>query len=92
MTSTAPHDAVMVADALFESVPRQQVCDEFWQTAALRPLAALLTSTAVDLRHDPRRWPRYGRHPITASGHRDHAAQKTSRTLLSPRLFHRCDN
>lgn len=52
MTSTAPHDAVMVADALLESVPRQQVCDEFWQTAALRPLAALLTSTAVDLRHD----------------------------------------
>ena len=52
MTSTAPHDAVMVADTLLESVPHQQVCDGFWQTAALRPLAALLTSTAVDLRHD----------------------------------------
>jgi hypothetical protein len=45
-TIETPHDAVMVADALLESVPRQQVCDEFWQTAALRPLAAQLYASA----------------------------------------------
>jgi hypothetical protein len=41
-TIESAHDAVMFADSLLESVPRHQVCDEFWQTVALRPLAALL--------------------------------------------------
>src|ERR1700682_4834535 len=39
---TSPHDAIVIAEALLESVPRQQVCDGFWQTVAVRPLTALL--------------------------------------------------
>lgn len=50
------HDAVMIADALLHFVPRQQGRDEFWQTAALLPLAALLYASARHGEHGGIDW------------------------------------
>jgi hypothetical protein len=46
-TIESPSDALWVADALLKSVPQQHICDEFWQTAAVGPLTALLYAASL---------------------------------------------
>lgn len=43
----SPSDAIRVAEALLESVPRRQPCDGFWCSAAVGPLAALLYASSM---------------------------------------------
>jgi hypothetical protein len=42
-----PSDAIDIAAALLESVPRQHATDELWATVAVRPLAELLYAASV---------------------------------------------
>jgi hypothetical protein len=53
---SSPATAIDIAEALLESAPRTDPAEQFWQVAAVRPLAALLYAGTLQHSHDRTAW------------------------------------